>query len=205
MPLTVFIVDIGTELADAAARVWPEVQVMSNTDVASVPIMHGTAFVSPANSRGFMDGGVDRAYSRAMFPGIEARVKSAIRAIGTPDRVGGRFLPVGEAVMVDDLVVAPTMLLPQDVSGTRNAYLAMSAALWTASTHGVNALVVPGMCTGCGRMPPDAALAQMKLAHEHFLDGRRHGVPLEQILAEQPRFYENTEFFDIPADTIVHQ
>lgn len=203
--LTVLIVDLGTELADAAARVWPEVHVMSNTDVVSVPIMHGTAFVSAANSRGYMDGGIDGAYSRAMFPGIEARVKAAIRTVGVPDRLGGRFLPVGDAVMVDDLVVAPTMLLPQDVSSTRNAYLAMNAALWTAHAHGVSTLVVPGMCTGYGRMPPDVALSQMKQAHDDFLAGRRHGVPLDQILQEQPKFYENTEFVDIPLEQVVHK
>lgn len=203
--LTVVLVDIGTELAEAASRVWPDVHVMANTDVVSVPVMHGTAFVSAANARGFMDGGVDLAYSQAMFPGIEARVKAAIRAVGAPDRLGGRYLPVGDAVMVDDLVVAPTMLLPQDVSGTRNAYLAMSAALWTARTHGVSTLVVPGMCTGYGRMPADVAVSQMKLAHDHFLEGRRHGVPLEQVLSEQPKFYENTEFFDIPPAEIAHK
>jgi O-acetyl-ADP-ribose deacetylase (regulator of RNase III) len=40
------------------------------------------AFVSPANSLGFMDGGIDFAYSRHMFPGVEGTVRSKIRALG---------------------------------------------------------------------------------------------------------------------------
>jgi O-acetyl-ADP-ribose deacetylase (regulator of RNase III) len=203
--MKVILVDIGTSLAESAARIWPEIPVLKNTDMVHIPIMHGTAFVSPANSRGAMGpgAGIDAVYSQAMFPGIEGRVKAAIRSVGVADRVGGSFLPVGQAIKVDDLVVSPTMLLPQKVVGTRNAYLAFNAALWCADREGVTTLFVPGMCTGWGGMSPDDAIKQMKEAYDLYKAGEHHGVPAQQILEEQPKYYENTEFFYIAPEHIV--
>lgn len=203
--MRVILVDIGTSLADSAARIWPEIEVLKNTDMVHIPIMHGTAFVSPANSRGAMGpgAGIDAVYSQAMFPGIEGRVKAAIRSVGVADRMGGNFLPVGQAIKVDDLIVSPTMLLPQNVSGTRNAFLAFNAALWCADRNGVDTLFVPGMCTGWGRMAPDNAITQMKQAYDLYKAGEHHGVSAQQILDEQPKYYENTEFFYIAPEQIV--
>ena len=203
--MRVILVDIGTSLADAAARTWPDIEVLRETDMAHIPVVHGTAFVSPANSRGAMGpgAGIDAVYSQAMFPGIEGRVRAAIRSVGVADRMGGTFLPVGQAIKVDDLVVSPTMLLPQNVAGTRNAYLAFNAALWCADRHGVSTLFVPGMCTGWGGMSPDDAIAQMKAAYDLYKAGEHHGVPAQQVLEEQPKYYENTEFFYIPPELVV--
>jgi O-acetyl-ADP-ribose deacetylase (regulator of RNase III) len=44
--------------------------------------IYNSAFVSPANSIGFMDGGIDYVYSRDMFVGVEKAVKGKIREIG---------------------------------------------------------------------------------------------------------------------------
>lgn len=205
--MRVILVDIGTSLADAAARIWPTIEVLKNTDMVHIPIMHGTAFVSPANSRGAMGpgAGIDEVYSQAMFPGIEARVKAAIKSVGVADCLGGFFLPIGQAIKVDDLVVSPTMLLPQNVAGTRNAFLAFNAALWAADRNGVSTLFVPGMCTGWGGMSADVAIQQMKDAYDLYMEGSHHNVPAHQILQEQPRYYENTEFFYIPPDQIIHK
>src|SRR5512143_2248195 len=66
------------------------------------------AYVSPANSFGFMDGGIDADLS-ARFPGVQYRVQSAIAGLGG-------LLPVGEVIIVETedpfvpyLVSAPTM------------------------------------------------------------------------------------------------
>ncbi len=92
------------------------------------------AYVSPANSQGIMDGGLDRQL-RSRFPGVEARVQRTI------DDLGG-VLAVGQAVTVetDDadvpyLICVPTMALPSRISGSGNAYAAMLAALrgWLGS------------------------------------------------------------------------
>jgi O-acetyl-ADP-ribose deacetylase (regulator of RNase III) len=76
------------------------------------------AYVSPANSYGIMNGGIDAVLS-ARFPYVESRVRTAIA------QVGG-LLPVGQAVVVETrdldvpyLVCAPTMEFPSYVGNTK--------------------------------------------------------------------------------------
>jgi O-acetyl-ADP-ribose deacetylase (regulator of RNase III) len=136
------------------------------------------AVVSPANSFGFMDGGIDQAIDR-FYAG------AAQRAV--LDRVVGRYygeIPVGVAAVIPMpsgrfpfLVVAPTMRVPGDVRGTVNAYLAMRAALVAVLDHGgagagrIASVVVPGLCTGVGGMPPEDAAAQMRAAYDMIVGG----------------------------------
>ncbi|MDQ3274560.1 MAG: phage tail protein [Actinomycetota bacterium] len=86
------------------------------------------AAVSPANSQGFMRGGIDAAYAAA-FPGVEDRVRSAIR------ESHGGILPVGSALAVPTgvprpawLVSAPTMQLPGELLGDDTDHLFRAAA-----------------------------------------------------------------------------
>ncbi len=128
------------------------------------------AYVSPANSLGIMDGGID-AELAARFPGVERRVQEAISELGG-------VLPVGEALVVetDDyevpyLVCAPTMQAPSNVSHTSNAFRAMAALLraveeFNAANDGpIEVVAVPGLCTGVGAMAPDDAAMQMARAY----------------------------------------
>jgi O-acetyl-ADP-ribose deacetylase (regulator of RNase III) len=132
------------------------------------------AYVSPANSFGQMDGGIDWALRERFGHRIEDRVQAAIA------RQGG-MLPVGKALIVetdDDevpyLVVAPTMEVPSVVSGTDYAYLAMRALLgavgeFEAERPGeIETVAVPGLCTGVGRMEPRVAADQMRRAYDEF-------------------------------------
>ncbi|MFE9796799.1 macro domain-containing protein [Streptomyces goshikiensis] len=88
------------------------------------------AWVTPTNSRGRMDGGVDAAIKRHLGSGIQVRVRRAIR-----DRFAG-VLPVGSAVCVPSgaavpryLISTPTMVRSsQNVSATLNVALACAAA-----------------------------------------------------------------------------
>ena len=52
-------------------------------------------YVSPANSFGFMDGGVDKIYSRRMFRDVEDKVKNVITKLGKKSKLGRDYLPVG--------------------------------------------------------------------------------------------------------------
>jgi O-acetyl-ADP-ribose deacetylase (regulator of RNase III) len=230
------LVDNQGTLATAAAECgWAsEIEVLQHTDVRDVPLAAGTAFVSPANSLGFMDGGIDFVYSRLMFPQLEPCVKRAIAddaastagtsTAGTStagphgcavSRLGRPYLPVGRALVVPapgapgvSVVVAPTMLMPQDVRGTRNAYYAMRAACTAArAAGGVTRLVTPGLCTGCGMVPAIEAVTDMRDAyHDFLLEGTEQDRPWpathDQIMQEQPHWYENTEFVDIPPESV---
>ncbi len=136
------------------------------------------ALVSPANSFGFMDGGIDQAIDR--FYGGAAQ-----RAV--LDRIAERFygeLPVGSAALIamastrfPFLVVAPTMRVPGDSRGTINAYLAMRAAMIAVLEHNgtsacrIASLAVPGLCTGVGWMPADESASQMRAAYDMIIGG----------------------------------
>jgi O-acetyl-ADP-ribose deacetylase (regulator of RNase III) len=171
---------------------------------AAAPARH-TYYVSPANSFGFMDGGIDLAYSRVMFPGVEPRVKEAIRALGWTTKLRRPYLPIGRALVVPatgaaSLVVAPTMLLPQAVPETRNAFHAMAGVLqcvWGLRGDDSAELVVPPLCCGYGRMRPADSAAQIV---EAFAAAATRGALVQQpievdaILREQPKYYANTEW-----------
>jgi len=94
------------------------------------------AVVSPANSFGFMDGGIDAVYTHQFGFALEGRLQ-ALLAAGH-----GGELPVGCAVIVETgsseipwCISAPTMRVPAPVPDTANAYLAFRAALRAVMAH----------------------------------------------------------------------
>ncbi len=141
------------------------------------------ALVSPANSFGIMDGGLDLAIRYELGHGIEARVQDHI-----VQHCYGE-LPVGNAVIVETghcdwpyLVVAPTMRVPMDIRHTLNAYLAFRAVLIAVLRHNmshpqnaIRSLVCPGLGTGVGRMSAAQCALQMKIAYEQM--NRPAGIP----------------------------
>ena len=173
----------------------------------------GRIFVSPANSLGFMDGGIDKPLSREMFPGCERAVRAAIASLGYKTALGRAYLRVGSALWVPvgpsiALISAPTMFLPHDISETQNAYWAFMAILmladriYSSSGGSLHTIVCPSLCCGYGRMPAAVAVDQMWRALEDFEAGRRP-VEVEDRGAtymllpdhdvEQPANYDNRE------------
>lgn len=133
------------------------------------------AIVSPANSFGFMDGGIDRAYRDHFGRDLEARLQQLIL-----DAHGGELL-VGAAQIVATshsgipiMIAAPTMRVPCDISSTTNAYLAMRAVLRAALSYNegarfstfkpIETILCPGLGTAVGRMSPVRAALQMRAA-----------------------------------------
>lgn len=185
----------------------------ATTDVRALLGRPKTAFVSPANSLCFMDGGIDAQY-RCMWPGVEGMVKSRVQALGFKSKLGRSYLPLASALAVDTgdwqrswLIAAPTMWLPQDVSATRNAYCACLAALHMAAKLPIDELVVPALCCGYGKMAPPESAAQCMQALVDFRSGTASDVRLlrdspdfrQLDLAEpQPRVYMNMEWQDYP-------
>ncbi|HEX6343319.1 macro domain-containing protein [Umezawaea sp.] len=134
------------------------------------------AVVSPANSYGWMRGGIDAVYARA-FPDVEAQVRSAVLALH------GGELPVGEAMLVSTgepephwLISAPTVRhpgerLPED---TVHPYLAARAVLrlWQEGRledgrpvrDVVRTIAMPGLGTGVGGVAPETCARQVAAA-----------------------------------------
>jgi O-acetyl-ADP-ribose deacetylase (regulator of RNase III) len=151
----ILIVDVNPDVIEAARSVGFNAM---NTDILNA---QGT-LVSPANSFGFMDGGIDAVYTRA-YPDVQAEVQHRIAV-----EHGGELL-VGQAIVVNGytsmhpgFIIAPTMRTPAtDLRGTINPYLAM---------RGIMKLIVggpvlcPGLGTASGGMDPHVALFQMMAA-----------------------------------------
>jgi O-acetyl-ADP-ribose deacetylase (regulator of RNase III) len=139
------------------------------------------AIVSPANSFGIMDGGLDWDIRERFGHQIEERLQRQIAKNSL------RELLVGEALAIHTnderirwLIAAPTMRVPMShgIAESVNAYLAMKAALMTAWSYQcqIHTVAIPGLCTGVGRMKPETAALQMFTAYREVVLGQRPRV-----------------------------
>src|SRR3982074_282994 len=91
----------------------------------SIPDLATDAVVSPANSFGFMDGGIDALYSDHFGPDIQRRVRRQIY-----DHHSGELLVVVADIVetghrtIPFLIAAPTMRVPMVLRDSPDAYLA---------------------------------------------------------------------------------
>ncbi len=179
VPVTFYLRDIDADVV----RAWKD----HFKDIDNVQISKGDIFeidadaiVSPANSFGYMDGGIDLVYVRRFGWESQDRLQRHLK-----DEHDGE-LPVGQAAIVETLdpvipylVSAPTMRMPMNVSGTLNAYLAFRAAIRAVKQHNasdqnpIQSVLCPGLCTAIGLMPPGKAAKQMALAYRVCVLGER--------------------------------
>ncbi|MEQ1843588.1 MAG: macro domain-containing protein, partial [Verrucomicrobiales bacterium] len=171
LPSLIYLIDTTEALCSA----WED----AFSNVACVIVRCGDFFeqesdamVSPANSFGIMDGGLDAAIQSTLLGDVQSVVQERIL-----NRYHGE-LPVGCAEIVqtkDDrwpyLIAAPTMRIPESVSHTLNPYLAFRAALLAISSHNeaigvadIASVVVPGLGTGIGGVDPIRCAFQMRMA-----------------------------------------
>jgi len=177
---------VGEDLASAWERRCGDLPGVS-VHRGSILDLSVDAVVSPANSFGFMDGGVDRVYARFFGGCVQERLQELIRT-----RHHGELL-VGTAEIVETshepipyLIAAPTMRVPMVLTDTVNVYLAARAALLLAK-HGVmpagaaagrpvadavTSVAFPGLGTGVGRVDPDTCARQVRAAIEEVALGR---------------------------------
>jgi O-acetyl-ADP-ribose deacetylase (regulator of RNase III) len=177
-----------------------------------------TYYISPANSLCFMDGGIDYALSRIIFPNIEKEVKNIVKQLGIKSIVGKPYLPIGSSIIINknnnkSLVISPTMLLPQNVSNTNNAYYATVAVLYNIlinNNENINDIdiIFTSFCCGYGKMDEDVSIQQIingiKEYHNYKPKIINNNIIInEPNLYQQPKYYQNTEFFSInPIDII---
>jgi O-acetyl-ADP-ribose deacetylase (regulator of RNase III) len=208
-------VSLNQEWIDEIKQFFPDAKTTCG-DIQTIP-QEKTAFVSPANCLGFMDGGIDYVYSRKMFPGCEQQVKQKIRELGFKTFLGRDYLPIGSAfcVPVGDttgLICAPTMFLPHDVSKTRNAYLSCLAALLLFQKAEVyETLVLTSHCCGYGKMSEKESAKQMRKAYDDVLKKKypkdsyvgTSVILMPSYNKEQPDNFDNREIKDIPIERLM--
>jgi O-acetyl-ADP-ribose deacetylase (regulator of RNase III) len=175
MLVRVMLVDVNPKMTKAWRATFeenPEVDIVDG----SMLDQQVSAWVTPTNAKGSMDGGLDLVIKKHLGAGIEGRVQQEIK-----QRYGG-FLPVGHAVCVDTgrpipphLVSTPTMVASsEDVSDTLNVALACAAAfqmvhMQNARQPGsIRAVALPGLGANTGRVPVEICADLMWTAYDLF-------------------------------------
>ena len=132
--------------------------------------------VSPANSFGLMDGGIDLAIVQFFGRQLEKRVQNHILEKYLGEQ------PVGTSFIVETghekhpyLAHTPTMRTPMTIEHTDYPYLAMWALLLAVREHNqrstkkITTIGCPGLGTGTGQVFHHEAARQMAAAYRNFL------------------------------------
>lgn len=129
--------------------------------------------VSPANSYGLMDGGMDQAITNYFGAQLQQRVQEhIIKHYYGEQPVGTSFIIETNSSPYKYLAHTPTMRVPKIVSDTDNAYVATKATLIAVEQYDkeINSVALPAFAAGIGRIHPVDVAYQMELAFKHFLN-----------------------------------
>ncbi|WP_378184156.1 macro domain-containing protein [Aquimarina sp. SS2-1] len=154
-------------------------------DFSKIQVVHGKfefvkdfdCLVSPANSFGLMDGGIDLAIRNYFGMKLQYNVQKRIQKEFYGEQ------PIGTSIIVHTeneyhpfLAHTPTMRVPSDISQTDNVYSAFFAMLIAVANYNKNheirieKVLCPGMGTATGRMPAKEAARQMFIAYKNFMN-----------------------------------
>lgn len=168
------LVDNKKELADAWREEFSQYDNFEFHGPTDIFSHKGDAVVSPANSFGFMDGGIDLLYSMNMGWHLQNNLQKKIfEEFNGELLVGqGTTIPTGSTKFWPNLIVAPTMRVPIRLKGTPNVYLAAKAMFLEAKKNPNWTIVCPGLGTGTGGVNPKDCAIRMRMAYEDFYLGK---------------------------------
>jgi O-acetyl-ADP-ribose deacetylase (regulator of RNase III) len=165
--LRISICDLNLLFVAEACRHFMELPNVVEVAHRSVVARPASAAVSPANSFGFMDGGVDWAYLQYFGEELQARVQMLIRLQKFQELlVGSAIVAPTYHEAIPFLIVAPTMRVPKVITDPADVMLATRAAVRMACNFRFDHIVMPGMGTGCGQVRPDVAARAMRTGIE---------------------------------------
>jgi O-acetyl-ADP-ribose deacetylase (regulator of RNase III) len=152
----------------------PEVEIVAG----SMTDMQTSAWVTPTNSAGRMDGGLDLVIKRFLGQKVEKLVQQQIQTLHGGSMPIGRTtcVPTGK-VMPGYLISTPTMVgSNEDISDTLNVALACAAAF--QAVHGQNerepgtirSVALPGLGANTGKVPVEICADLMWTAYNLFRD-----------------------------------
>jgi len=149
-----------------------------------ITALEARAVVSPANSFGFMDGGVDLAYSRALGWHVQDRLQKKIQELPFKELLVGQALSVStDDERIPWLISAPTMRIPCVLSDPWPVFLASRAATAEAIRLEVSRVAFPGMGTGTGGVPYKTSACLMVRGIGEAIQGREFPKSLRSALA----------------------
>jgi len=174
MRIKVVLVDVNPKLIAA----WRH----SFEENSEVEILHGSmldqqvsAWVSPTNAAGRMDGGLDLVLKNYLGNQIEHKLQAAIKS------TFNGAMPVGHATCLPTgrplprfLISTPTMVgSSDDISDTLNVALACAAAfqavhMQNAREPSIRSVALPGLGAATGRVPVEICADLMWTAYDLF-------------------------------------
>jgi len=167
--MKLYLVDTNDNLVDAWNK---EFSQFSEVTVISGDILSyaKNTIVSPANSYGFMDGGIDRIYTNFFGLQPQTEIQKAITK-----RVEG-YLPIGASVVVNTgntkipfMIAAPTMITPGSIPPS-NCYFAMAAVLNAVNSNIelIEEVYCPGLGAGIGGLKEETVAEEMLAAYKKW-------------------------------------
>lgn len=174
--MRIILSDLNLKILDAWSEFFNEQKNVSVIE-ADITKIECDAIVSPANSFGFMDGGLDYALSERFGWDFEKKLQKIIKELPESELLVGQALIIetGDKI-IPFLISAPTMRIPTNfnIDTSINAYLAMKAILIKAKMdERINSVAIPGLCTGVGKMQPIIAARQMFQAYKEIILGEK--------------------------------
>jgi O-acetyl-ADP-ribose deacetylase (regulator of RNase III) len=181
MLVRVILVDVNPKMVAAWRATFeenPEVDIVSGSMLEE----QVSAWVTPTNSKGSMDGGLDAVIKKHLGAKIEAAVQKEIA------RLHGGSMPVGHATCVETgrdmpryLISTPTMAgSSEDISDTLNVALACCAAFQSVHMQNarlpgsIRAIAVPGLGAATGKVPVEICADLMWTAYSMFREHEFH-------------------------------
>lgn len=162
------------------------------------------AVVAPANSFGFMTGGIDLHYKNYLGQSIEDDLQKKIIFDFNGELLVGQATSVEvvphPTIDIKYVIAAPTMRVPEKITHTINVYLATKAALIEALNLCVESITFPGMGTGTGQVSPMDCAKQMSAAIKDVLITKRIYNLSKSIYDEQSHMLQNivtTDWFKV--------
>ena len=167
----IIIFDINVDFVKEAGRLSKYGIKIIKSDVENlIDTTQIDTIVSPANSFGFMNGGIDKVYM-GLFKGIQMTVQNRIVGFTNTINLGKAYLPIGSAITVPtgnpkcpNLICAPTMHLPGNIRNTNNIFLCFTALIYLSKMNPSSIIACPGLGTGVGALTPKYAVDQIEMA-----------------------------------------
>ena len=168
-----YLIDSKEELCDKWRQVFSDYREVE-VHIGDYFQQSADAIVSPANSFGIMDGGLDLAIRNELGFQVETDIQEVIL-----QKYHGE-MPIGSAEIINTnhdkwsyMIAAPTMRIPENVAFSLNAYIAFRAILIAINSFNkskpklpIKSLVCSGLGTGIGSMEPTKSAAQMRAAYK---------------------------------------
>lgn len=207
-----YFTDINSKLTDAWSKVFEGIDnvIVTNDSIFNLSC---DAIVSPANSFGFMNGGIDFSISKNLGWHIEKKLQKLIR-----EKYFGELL-VGQSAIVETdhkqfkyLISDPTMRTPMTILRSPNIYLA-AKAIFSLLKEGkfenrelirnkIKTIAIPGLGMGMGNVPPLLCARQMRIAWEDVMKEKyKTEKGWEELRSNYAYFFTHDEKdlrYDIP-------